>query len=535
MKIVKKLILYVLSFLLVISSASVYTVFAEGAQPLPYLCDEEGNDVLTDKTMKNVYWIDLEKRTVKDGIDSELYYGLFPKYLTSHDETTVSDIAFNSLGGFNGLENAGIVDSENTYWMLPGLQYRYGYLAGNDTAEGDTEAGKHPDKPIENRVNPFGFKENDLLSQEEIKKPLSNLQIYGDLKITGSENSKSIGQFSPGSKLSLDFSLDTSWFKRYLNSWTLNYTRVGGLKDDEITKFRNSFGKVDAGIVYTLDIPDGVELAKNISAKVSGLSGFSVSVRKSENGKTLIITLKKDNAGTVQKWEDILKSVNKTDTGNIKITVSGLSVKESVADDQEIRIRGTASGFYDFVNSYTKNFINPAPVDDEDDRDNANDRANRQYLFFAAQQSKDGLDEGGEADKQKQISYTFRVNKPANNTVTFINGSKTHAKVKVENGKSIDKDALTDQSMPKDPVKSGYKFKEWNTEKDGTGAKFTGSTVVNEDMTVYAIYTGDGNKKPAPSKPDTGDRTNLPLYVALLGLSAVSLAVAGLRKRRKEN
>ena len=260
-----------------------------------------------------------------------------------------------------------------------------------------------------------------------------------------------------------------------------------------------------------------------------------MSVRKSENGKTLIITLKKDNAGTVQKWEDILKSVNKTDTGNIKITVSGLSVKESVADDQEIRIRGTASGFYDFVNSYTKDFMNPAPVDDEDDRDNANDRANRQYLFFAAQQSKDGLDEGGEADKQKQISYTFRVNKPANNTVTFINGSKTHAKVKVENGKSIDKDALTDQSMPKDPVKNGYKFKEWNTEKDGTGAKFTGSTVVNEDMTVYAIYTGDGNKKPAPSKPDTGDRANLPLYVALLGLSAVSLAVAGLRKRRKEN
>ena len=45
----------------------------------------------------------------------------------------------------------------------------------------------------------------------------------------------------------------------------------------------------------------------------------------------------------------------------------------------------------------------------------------------------------------------------------------------------------------------------------------------------------DGNKKPAPSKPDTGDRANLPLYVALLGLSAVSLAVAGLRKRRKEN
>ena len=26
--------------------------------------------------------------------------------------------------------------------------------------------------------------------------------------------------------------------------------------------------------------------------------------------------------------------------------------------------------------------------------------------------------------------------------------------------------------MPKDPVKNGYKFKEWNTEKDGTGSYY---------------------------------------------------------------
>lgn len=43
--------------------------------------------------------------------------------------------------------------------------------------------------------------------------------------------------------------------------------------------------------------------------------------------------------------------------------------------------------------------------------------------------------------------------------------------------------------MPQNPTKSGYTFKEWNTQKDGKGTAFTGTTVVNEDMTVYAIYS----------------------------------------------
>ncbi len=72
--------------------------------------------------------------------------------------------------------------------------------------------------------------------------------------------------------------------------------------------------------------------------------------------------------------------------------------------------------------------------------------------------------------------------------VTFKDSDKTHAVVIVEKGKTIDNDSLTNESMPKDPIKDGYIFKEWNTKEDGTGTRFTGSTVVNQDTVVYAIW-----------------------------------------------
>lgn len=86
-------------------------------------------------------------------------------------------------------------------------------------------------------------------------------------------------------------------------------------------------------------------------------------------------------------------------------------------------------------------------------------------------------------------------------TVTFKDGDKTQT-VKVENGKAIDTDALTGESMPKNPTKTGYTFKEWNTKEDGKGEKFTGESVVNSDMTVYAIYAQSKSQSKSPaSKP----------------------------------
>ncbi len=91
--------------------------------------------------------------------------------------------------------------------------------------------------------------------------------------------------------------------------------------------------------------------------------------------------------------------------------------------------------------------------------------------------------------------------------------------------------------MPENPTKSGYTFKEWNTQKDGKGTAFTGTTAVNQDITVYAIYSK--NNKPQiqnnKTSPKTGDSSNLALYGTLMGLSGLLLIAVGIRKRIKES
>ena len=105
-------------------------------------------------------------------------------------------------------------------------------------------------------------------------------------------------------------------------------------------------------------------------------------------------------------------------------------------------------------------------------------------------------------DNAKYVAQWKRIQR----TVTFMDGNKTHATVKVETGKAINTDALTDQSMPTKPTKAGYTFKEWNTKENGEGQTFTGASLVNGDTTVYAIYTQDSKtkdpKKQDPKKQD---------------------------------
>lgn len=93
---------------------------------------------------------------------------------------------------------------------------------------------------------------------------------------------------------------------------------------------------------------------------------------------------------------------------------------------------------------------------------------------------------------------------PVLRKVTFKDGENTIATVKVEAGNNIEGDSLKDQSMPANPTKAGYTFKEWNTKVDGTGAKFLGTTAVTSDITVYAIYTKDSN----PQNPDNPDNNS---------------------------
>lgn len=154
----------------------------------------------------------------------------------------------------------------------------------------------------------------------------------------------------------------------------------------------------------------------------------------------------------------------------------------------------------------------------------------------------------------------FNANwKQIRNTVTFKDGDKTHATVKVETGKAID----TDKSMPKNPTKAGYTFKEWNTKADGKGDAFTGASVVNGDMTVYAIYTKDSvptsdptpTPNPEPNQPTptptpelkpqpekhigmiskTGESASFAGLLTALGFSIAGLAILRKKKMMEEN
>ena len=71
-------------------------------------------------------------------------------------------------------------------------------------------------------------------------------------------------------------------------------------------------------------------------------------------------------------------------------------------------------------------------------------------------------------------------------TVTFISDGEKVAEVLVRKGQSISGDDLTDQSMPADPTKDNYIFKGWWTGENGTGEAFTDTSIVTDDLTVYA-------------------------------------------------
>ena len=145
--------------------------------------------------------------------------------------------------------------------------------------------------------------------------------------------------------------------------------------------------------------------------------------------------------------------------------------------------------------------------------------------------------------------------------VNFVDDAKLHATRKVETGKAIDTDALTNESMPKDPTKDGYTFKEWNTKADGKGDAFTGASVVNGDMTVYAIYTKDSvptsdptpTPNPEPNQPTptpelkpqpekhigmiskTGESASFAGLLTALGFSIAGLVILRKKKMMEEN
>lgn len=126
------------------------------------------------------------------------------------------------------------------------------------------------------------------------------------------------------------------------------------------------------------------------------------------------------------------------------------------------------------------------------------------YLFAVLRDNKGVNTFGSKLGTQYcSTNHTFVVFpkwEAAGYKVTFMNGDAQLAQVKVQENKAIDTDGWTDQSMPNDPTKDGYVFKEWNTDPTGEDKSgvFNGMTIVNKDTTVYAQFRKKETPTPTP-------------------------------------
>lgn len=74
---------------------------------------------------------------------------------------------------------------------------------------------------------------------------------------------------------------------------------------------------------------------------------------------------------------------------------------------------------------------------------------------------------------------------PKTATVTFVADGNEVASITATNRKDL---AADGKVLPEAPAKSGYTFRYWSTSADGSDGPFTADTVLDGDVTVYAVY-----------------------------------------------
>ena len=446
--------------------------YGEGS-PLPSLYKADKYDTKTaEEVIRDTYWANLEEGSVKGkfrnlilddrGVDviiekgqnkssqllemvaedlrGSISKGVFPKYLLKPNETALKDLPIDvdQFWDVQNLLSTGITDSnlgvmDSATYMLSSLGYHLGDIVN---IEGSSYYGKNASDPISDKVNPYKFKESDLISQDEINNP-KKLTVYADIKKTGDSDSSAIGTFEQEEEVKLDFLLKGDWIKRFVMGYTLNITRE--YENEEMVKgiFERMYGMIDSQLVYTIDIPNEVEV-KNPSAKISGLDGFKVTtdVKDESGNKKLVVSLRLDESiqGKKLKWSETIEKIKKLDTSNPVLSISGLYVKSTVNPDTKVTLKASLGGYVDWATKglaqgmyYKANkpagSENPDYWDDysyEPDPsryDNTYEAYNRTYLYFVGKQSDAGRDQAAPADKPNLISYTFKVKKKENKPV----------------------------------------------------------------------------------------------------------------------
>ncbi len=437
------------------------------------------------EVIDNTYWADLEKKIVHGrnrsvhystdygwGIMYNAYFksaGVFPKYLLGPNETKLAEsnllnIDYRNVecGYIRYLPSVGItktyagVDIRNVsefyrFGLLMDRDYKLDYFEGRNLKPTD----RIPDKE-----NPFRFSETELLSQDEIKDPTIQM-VYGDLKRTGSSDSREIGEYKQGDEVKLDFSMDASWLKRYIMGYTLDMTR-GGMDDYNIQeKYDKMKGIIDSQVVYTLDIPNEVE-AKDAKIKLNGFEDFVLTSKLeplSATKKKLVINimLKESLRGKPELWKKTIEKIRSMDASDVKVSISGLYVKDTARPGTTVSLRGTIGGYFDWALS-REGINRPDPPDldyypdpdqpcspgvgmvptasplestactgscsgtsqvtgdscdpyPNEDFHKVKDVYDRVYLYYVARQSDNGRDKAAPVNMPYLISYSFQVKK----------------------------------------------------------------------------------------------------------------------------
>lgn len=316
------------------------------------------------------------------------------------------------------------------------------------------------------------------------KKPLTMpllLGLGGDIVIGDDTEHGKVFETTRSKKLDVTGILDVSRIKQLINYMKTTDT----FKSSPEINLSNTQSTFITTLKFPveLSLPSG-DLNSNVDF-VCGNDAFTVSKVEKTDDNTIKITFKlKEGISTFNDLHRDVTGVN----DKLKITVKNVTVNEKAKYDTNYTLIGNVGGYM------FSNICNPMNMGF--------------YMAYYTRQTDEGKDA---VPNNENITFTLVV-KEKHHVVTFMKDGSEYKKVNVEEGMSIESDKLKDQSMPKNPTKAGYTFKEWNTQRDGKGSKFDGKTTVNNDITVYAIFVKKPNNprpnpnKPVPGRIDGGDR-----------------------------
>ena len=425
---------------------------------------------------KDNYWAEL------NWFQNDNYKGVVPTYLndyfTSSRLSWYNRLNYDELVPFfpsTGFSSSPQVDSDE----LDVINQWFGTYA-KDLPH------RQPTDPTLNRWpggkqwNPYNFN----YATELLNEGVTDYNARADIRERGL-SSTAVIEHMIGDTVNLDFDVDVSLLKKTLltqfisilnSEFPAYYMMKDNMPETAITQS-------DGELVFVMDLPKGLESLDSTTYTLTGIDGLTLSVTKENDGRRIVVKARLKAPTNYEMLKDVYAKIRLVNS--VKLSIDGLKVTADIEPNQNSTVTGYVYGAYELIHTTDNNAIlnQDATATENDNRHHID----RNTIVFAGRQLASGKDDGGDVNKPELITYSLRVNQ---NKVTFINDGTTHAIVNVEPGKSIDSDILTTQSMPLDPSRTGFfTFKEWNTAADGTGTAFTGSTTVNNDITVYAIYT----------------------------------------------